>query len=68
MPSATAATRWPLRDISPGIGELIREQQADALVLDLTGFDMSESIFDAVRRDPNLAELPIVIIMGIDTS
>lgn len=47
---------------SPGIGELIREQQADALVLDLTSFDMSESIFDAVRRDPNLAELPIVII------
>ena len=47
---------------SPGISELIREHHADALVLDLTSFDMSESLFDGVRRDPDLAELPIVIV------
>ncbi len=47
---------------TPGVGELIREQRADALVLDLSTFDMSESLFDAVRKQVELADLPIVII------
>ena len=44
------------------VNELIREQRADALVLDCTTFDMSESLFDAVRDDPNHVALPVVII------
>jgi DNA-binding response OmpR family regulator len=44
------------------VNELILEQRADALVLDCSAFDMSESLFDAVRGDPNHAELPVVII------
>jgi DNA-binding response OmpR family regulator len=47
---------------SPAVSQLVREQRADALVLNLTAFDMSESLFDAVRRDPTLEELPVVII------
>jgi len=42
--------------------DLIAEQRADALVLDCTAFDMSESLFDTVRQDANHAELPVVII------
>ncbi len=44
------------------VNELILEQRADALVLDCSAFDMSESLFDAVRHHPNHAELPVVII------
>ena len=44
------------------VNELILEQRADALVLDCTTFDMSESLFDAVRDDPNHVALPVVII------
>ena len=44
------------------VNELILEQRADALVLDCSAFDMSESLFDAVRDDPNHVELPVVII------
>ena len=44
------------------VNELIIEHRADALVLDCSAFDMSESLFDAVRGDPNHAELPVVII------
>jgi DNA-binding response OmpR family regulator len=57
----TAATRS-----SPGytvaVNELLLEQRADALVLDCSSFDMSESLFDSVRHHPNHAELPVVII------
>jgi DNA-binding response OmpR family regulator len=42
--------------------DLIAEQRADALVLDCTAFDMSESLFDSVRHHPSHAELPVVII------
>lgn len=45
-----------------GVNELITEQQADALVLDCSVYEMSESLFDAVRDDGTHAELPIVII------
>ena len=44
------------------VNELILEQRADALVLDCSAFDMSESLFDAVRHHPDHAELPVVII------
>ncbi len=44
------------------VNELIREQQAEALVVDCSVYNMSESIFDTVRSDPDLAEIPIVII------
>ena len=44
------------------INELLLEQRADALVLDCSAFDMSESLFDTLRDNPNLAELPVIII------
>ena len=44
------------------VNELILELRADALVLDCSAFDMSESLFDAVRHHPDHAELPVVII------
>jgi two-component system phosphate regulon response regulator PhoB len=44
------------------VNELIIEHRADALVLDCSAFDMSESLFDAVRHHPDHAELPVVII------
>jgi len=44
------------------LNELIREQRADALVLNLTTWDMSEWLFDSVREDAGHRELPVVII------
>lgn len=44
------------------VNELIREHQADALVLDCTSFDMSEALFDAVRHSSDHAEFPVAII------
>jgi DNA-binding response OmpR family regulator len=44
------------------VNELVTEQRADALVLDCSVYNMSESLFDTVRYDPNHAELPVVII------
>lgn len=44
------------------VNELILEQQAEALVLDCSSLDMSESLFDAVRQHPDHAEFPIVIV------
>ena len=44
------------------VNEMIREQQADALVLDCSSYDMSEALFDAVRQNAEHAEIPIVII------
>ena len=44
------------------VNELLAEQRADALVLDCTSFDMSESLFDSVRGDPKHARIPVVII------
>ena len=38
------------------------DHSADALVLDCSVFDMSESLFDMVRGDPAHASLPVVII------
>ena len=44
------------------VNEMIVAQHADALVLDCSVYNMSESLFDTVRNDPNLAEFPVVII------
>jgi DNA-binding response OmpR family regulator len=44
------------------VNEMIVDQRADALVLDCSVYNMSESLFDTVRNDPNLAEFPVVII------
>lgn len=47
---------------SDAVNDLIRNLRADALVLDCSTFDMSESLFDIVRHHPDHAELPVVII------
>jgi DNA-binding response OmpR family regulator len=44
------------------INELVDEAHADALVLDCSVFNMSESLFDSVRDDPSHASLPVVIV------
>lgn len=44
------------------VNALLQQQPADALVLDCSTFDMSESILDSVRAEADHAELPIVII------
>ena len=44
------------------ISEWIVDQRADALVLDCSVYDMSESLFDMVRGDAAHADLPVVII------
>ena len=41
---------------------LLGEQQPNALVLDCSVFNMSESLFDTVRDHPDHAQLPVVII------
>ena len=37
------------------INDLIADERADALVLDCSVFEMSESLFDSVRGDPTRA-------------
>jgi DNA-binding response OmpR family regulator len=44
------------------VNELVVEQHSDALVLDCSVFNMSESLLDSVRHHPDHADLPIVII------
>ena len=44
------------------INELVAEHHADALVLDCSVFEMSESLFDTVRGNPERTALPVVII------
>jgi two-component system, chemotaxis family, response regulator PixH len=44
------------------IGDLVRDEQADALVLDCSVYEMTESLFDLVRADAANATLPIVLI------
>ena len=44
------------------VNELLVNERADALVLDCSVYDMSESLFDMVRGDPAHADLPVVII------
>jgi len=44
------------------VNDLVLKHSADAVVLDCSAYDMSESLFDTVRDHPNHAELPFVII------
>ena len=44
------------------INELVIQDRADAVILDCTIFNMSESLFDSVRDEARHAELPVVII------
>ena len=44
------------------VNEAVVAERADALVLDCSVFDMSESLFDMLRDDPAHADLPVVII------
>ena len=44
------------------VNELLVEQKAEALVLDCSVYNMSESLFDTVRGDAAHAEFPVVII------
>jgi two-component system, chemotaxis family, response regulator PixH len=44
------------------INELVIEHQADAIVLDCSVYEMSESLFDALRGDPDRETLPVVIV------
>lgn len=44
------------------VNEWVASERADALVLDCSVFDMSETLFDQLRSDPAHADLPVVII------
>lgn len=44
------------------VNDLVAQQRADAVVIDCSIYNMSETVFDALREDPNLAALPVVII------
>jgi DNA-binding response OmpR family regulator len=44
------------------VDDLAITERADALVLDCTIYQMSESLFDVVRARAELADLPIVIV------
>jgi DNA-binding response OmpR family regulator len=44
------------------INDLLVEQRADALVLDCSVYNMSESLFDTVRENPDRTEFPVIII------
>ncbi len=44
------------------VNELVSQHHSEALVLNCSAFDMSESLFDMVRQSPSHAELPIAII------
>ena len=47
---------------TPDVADLLAEHQAEALVLDCTAYEMSASLFDAVRGHADYAALPIVIV------
>ena len=44
------------------ICDLLASAQVDALVLDCSVYEMSESLLDMVRNEPPHADLPIVVI------
>jgi CheY-like chemotaxis protein len=44
------------------IVHLVAGARADALVLDCSVYEMSESLFDMVRGDRSCADLPVVVI------
>jgi DNA-binding response OmpR family regulator len=44
------------------ISELAQEHRADAVVLDCSVYEMSESLFDSLRSVPESQTLPVVIV------
>jgi two-component system, chemotaxis family, response regulator PixH len=44
------------------VNELLIDERAEALVLDCSMYNMSESLFDSVRAHPDHAAFPVVII------
>jgi DNA-binding response OmpR family regulator len=44
------------------ISELAQEHRADAVVLDCSVYEMSESLFDSLRSIPETQTLPVVIV------
>jgi two-component system, chemotaxis family, response regulator PixH len=46
------------------VNDLVVEQGSEAIVLDCSVYNMSESLFDTLRNDPAHAKLPVVIISG----
>jgi len=46
----------------PAISSLVAEQRPDAVVLDCSVYQMSETLFDALRADPAHESLPVVIV------
>jgi DNA-binding response OmpR family regulator len=46
----------------PAITDLVGDHRPDAVVLDCSVYQMSETLFDALRADPAHASLPIVIV------
>ena len=44
------------------INELASAERADAVVLDCSVYNMSESLFDTLRAHPDYAALPVVIV------
>lgn len=45
-----------------GIADLVMDERVDAVVLDCSVYDMSESLFDEMRQDSRLATLPVVVV------
>jgi len=44
------------------VSDLVAEHHPDAIVIDCSVYQMSETLFDAVRANPDLTALPIVIV------
>ena len=47
---------------STSIADLVGSEGADAVVLDCTLYDMSESLFDDIRAEARFASLPVVVV------
>jgi DNA-binding response OmpR family regulator len=44
------------------ITDLVTDERVEAVVLDCSVYDMSESLFDEIRGDARLATLPVVVV------
>jgi len=44
------------------IVDLVTDERVEAVVLDCSVYDMSESLFDEIRGDSRLATLPVVVV------
>ncbi len=45
-----------------GIADLVMDERVEAVVLDCSVYDMSESLFDEMRQDSRLTTLPVVVV------